>query len=93
MRSPPRQANKARRLVPWGTQVTDETVRALAKLPKLEKLWLHDLPITDASVKILSKMKTLRELHVYATKLSPKGALHLKVALPRCKVIHESLAQ
>ena len=64
---------------------------ALAKLPKLEKLWLHDLPITDASVEILTKMKALRELHVYATKLSPKGIRRLQSALPRCKVIHESL--
>jgi hypothetical protein len=60
------------------------------KLPKLEKLWLHDLPITDASVEVLSKMKTLRELHVYATKLSPEGVRGLQSALPRCQVIHDA---
>ena len=71
--------------------MTDKTVRALVKLSKLEKLWLHDLPITDASVEVLLKMKTLSELHLYATKLSLEGVRRLKVALPRCKIIHESL--
>ena len=71
--------------------MTDKTVLALVKLPTLEKLWLHDLPITDASVEVLSKMKALRELHVYATKLSNEGVRRLQSALPRCKVIHEAV--
>ena len=70
--------------------MTDKTVRALAKLPKLEKLWLHDLPITDASVEVLSRMKGLRELHLYATQITPQGALRLKTALPGCKLVHEA---
>ena len=70
--------------------VTDKTVRALAKLPKLEKLWLHDLPITDASVEVLSGMKGLGELHLYATRVTPQGALRLKAALPGCKLLHET---
>jgi len=73
------------------TRVTDAGVRMLLALKGLKKLWLHDLPITDDSIKALSTMKNLQELHVYATKISSEGAKSLQSALPKCRVIHESL--
>ena len=72
-------------------RVTDAGVRVLLGLKGLRKLWLHDLPITDESIVTLTQMKNLRELHIYATKISAEGARRLQSVLTECKVIHESI--
>jgi len=62
----------------------------ISRLPRLSKLWLHDLNISDDCVGDLSKMNKLRELHLYATQITESGAREIKDALPRCQVIHEA---
>jgi hypothetical protein len=72
------------------TRVTDKTVKMISNLPKLSKLWLHDLIISDECVADLSRMKRLKELHLYATQITEGGAREIKDSLPQCLVIHEA---
>ena len=71
--------------------MTDQTVHKLTQLTKLEKLWLHDLLISDDSLNSLAQMKSLQELHIYATQISPTGFQDLQKSLPHCRIIHEAL--
>ena len=66
--------------------VTDADLLEISKLPRVETLWLDGAPITDTAVEAIGEMKTLRELKVSATKLSPEAVERLRQLLPECKV-------
>lgn len=62
-------------------QVTDETVRAIAKLPLLEDLSLWDTGITQESIDMFLRMKSLREVGVSQPNISRAAEKRLEKAL------------
>lgn len=67
--------------------VGDDGVKELAGLQQLDSLDLSGVEgITDASVKHLSKLKSLRTLKVVDSAITVRGARTLSEALPRCRI-------
>lgn len=67
--------------------ITDEGAAALAKLREIETLWLTRCSIGDASVPVLSGLKSLRELNVSFTGITGEGLARLRRALPLVRFI------
>lgn len=63
-----------------GTKIDDEFVKRLTAFPALRRLSLRATKITDASIPVLLKMKTLVQLDVGDTKLSEKGKATIREA-------------
>jgi hypothetical protein len=57
--------------------LTDEGLKELVGLKKLESLFLYRTPVTDAGLKHLSEMKELRELNLEMTRVNGSGLRHL----------------
>ena len=68
-------------------ELKSDGLKPLLALAKLEWLSLDSTLIDDAAVPLLSQMKSLRDLNLYHTLISPKGFVDLKAALPGCKII------
>jgi Leucine-rich repeat (LRR) protein len=68
------------------TSFNDEGLKSIAALP-LKELRLDSANITDASVDVLSNMKSLRLLNLYHTLVSEEGHARLVKALPQTKII------
>lgn len=66
--------------------ITDDGVRELTKLKKLNFLRLEKTQITDASIPILSGLKQLKTLDVRGTGITDEGAEKLRSALPNCDI-------
>jgi hypothetical protein len=66
--------------------VTDEGVSAISGLTGLEVLWLSDCRITDAGIEPLSQFRSLRELAMGNTGVTPEGRTRLQAALPDCRI-------
>jgi hypothetical protein len=66
--------------------VSDAGLARLRALPRLEKLYLSGLGLTDAALPDLKGLTRLRELDLTGTRVSGKGAAELRQALPRCQV-------
>jgi hypothetical protein len=71
--------------------VTDEGVRTLSGLKRLEVLWLSNCRITDESVAPLSRLKSLRELALGKTGITQSGRQRLRELLPQCRQVAESV--
>ena len=56
-----------------GTAISDEGVKAVARVPKLEKLWLSQTPISDKALAYLSSCPNLMHLSVEATPTTDIG--------------------
>ena len=61
-----------------------------AALGQLQKLWLHDTRLTDASVPHLAKLKQLKSLYLHRTRLTVEGVRRLQKALPKCRIFYRS---
>jgi hypothetical protein len=66
------------------TDLTDEGMKAVLKMPNLESFWLlhhyppeHPCLITDEGMKALAQCTALRELRIVGTKLTDIGVEHL----------------
>lgn len=63
----------------------DLTDRGLEHLPPdLDRLFVRDIPITDAAVKHLARTN-LRHVHFINTKVTPDGIKRLQELMPSCK--------
>ena len=65
----------------------------IAPLPGLIHLKLLDLTgevhVTDRSVPVLARMKSLEYLSIYRTGITPRGAAELRAALPDARIFYE----
>lgn len=70
-----------------GTRITDDALRTLAMLPRLERLELHHHRITDAGLAHLAASKGLRHLAVSgAPGPTPTAIRALTRAIPGLRV-------
>ncbi|MDX1946548.1 MAG: bifunctional serine/threonine-protein kinase/formylglycine-generating enzyme family protein [Pirellulaceae bacterium] len=68
-------------------QITDQTLELIGRRAKrLIVLNLERCPITDAGVRHLLTLKTLRQLNLKHTSVSPALLQQLQAALPDCKI-------
>lgn len=58
-------------------QITDEGLKYLSNLEKLQYLNLDDTNITDVGLKYLKNLKSLKELDLFYTKVTDKGIQEL----------------
>jgi len=71
------------------TNVTDESLAVLQRLPKLEELFLYDCSkITDAAVESLAGMQSLKRLVINGTQITKAGVERLHLALPDAVIEH-----
>ncbi len=68
------------------TQVTDEGLKELAPLTKLNTLYLSGEQVTDAGLKQLAPFKNLTSLDLNITQVTDAGVKELQQALPQCKI-------
>lgn len=66
--------------------MTDEDLKELKGIKKLDWLDLAYVPITDAGVKHLKELKNLKSLMLIGTNISDEGVSELKTALQECKI-------
>ena len=69
------------------TAVGDEGIENLAGLVHLEYLNFYGTKITDKSLEHLKGLKKLRRLYVWKTGVTDAGAVRLKKALPKLKIV------
>jgi len=68
--------------------ITDQGLQqGLQELQHLEVLNMYGTQITDASIPIIAKMKSLRRIYLWQTEVSPAGMQQLETALPNLKII------
>lgn len=70
-----------------GTQVSDDGLRHLNDLSKLDNVDLTNTGVTDTGLEILSKIKTLEYIHVEGTHVTIAGISRVRSALPNCEVV------
>lgn len=66
--------------------ITDEQVKFLQAMIRLERLILNETNVTDACIDDLAKLKNLKYLEATQTQLSPEGVAKLRSVLPECKI-------
>lgn len=82
--------NRLRELSIGDTDVNDASIASLAGMnPHLSVLNLSKTRVTDAGLKHLSVIRTLQELDLTETAVTPDGLRRLKEALPSCKISPE----
>ena len=69
----------------WG--VTDEGLKELKKLERLQRLVLYRTAVTDAGMKELSSLKQLQMLVLSLTRVTDAGMNELQKSLPYCRII------
>ncbi len=74
------------RLYLRGTRITDNGLKHLNGLTKLEKLDLAETGITDAGLVHLSGLSSLKKLYVRETRVTQAGVRNLKQALPNVEI-------
>ena len=62
-----------------------ECLAEIARLPRLELLWLYDLNLKDEHLTMLCGAKNLKSL-IIGPRISQAAINQLKAALPNCKV-------
>ena len=70
-----------------GAAITDDDLKLLEKLPRLEVLWVAATPITDGAVSHIKELRRLRLVSVGGTKMSPSGVARLRSALPEATIV------
>ena len=69
------------------SQITDASLKEVAKLENLIQLDLRFTLITDVGLKEAAKMKNLTQLFLADTKATKAGVGQLQKELPRCYII------
>jgi hypothetical protein len=67
---------------------TDKEVRWLQYFPGLDQITLGSTNVTDAGISALSKLKNLRALFLFNTRVSTRAVAKLQRALPKLKIHH-----
>lgn len=65
-----------------GNNATDDDLKYLSALPKLQTLYLHHDPITDAGVANLRSLRYLTTLDLFDTRVTDEGLKHLSEWMP-----------
>ena len=68
------------------TQITDASLKDVAKLKKLEMLGLDNTQITDAGLKEVAKLQKLEVLYLNNTQITKTGVAELRKAVPNCEI-------
>jgi hypothetical protein len=74
------------RLYLRGTRITDDGLKHLTGLTKLEKLDLVETGITDAGLVHLRGLSSLKKLYLTETRVTKDGVRNLKQALPNVEI-------
>ncbi len=64
-------------LILGGTKITDDGLKNLVGLTRLNALWLADTKITDDGLKHLRMLRNMRWLDLHGTKIQGPGLQHL----------------
>jgi hypothetical protein len=75
-----------RRLDLSWANVGDAGMEHVCRLHKLQELVLQGTDVSDASAGILTDLRNLKRLHLYATAATKVGVSELQAALPDCDV-------
>ena len=78
---------RLRRLVLWGTNITDAGLAHLQHLPRLEELWLDGTRVTDHGLVYLKGLTQLKDLQLDKTGVTNAGLVHLQ-GLTQLKELH-----
>jgi hypothetical protein len=70
----------------FGTDISDDDLAVLEKLPHLEFVQLERVPITDEGLNHLKGLRNLRSLSLTQTGVTWKGITELLTDLPDCKL-------
>ena len=65
-----------------GNNATDDDLKYLSAFPKLQTLYLHHDPITDAGVANLQRLRNLTTLDLFDTRVTDDGLKHLSEWMP-----------
>ena len=65
-----------------GTRISDDDLKLLREFPRLQTLYLHHAPITDAGVMNLKGLSSLTKLDLFDTKVTDAGLEHLAEWMP-----------
>ena len=65
-----------------GNYATDDDLKNLRAFPKLQTLYLHHDPITDAGVANLQGLRNLTALDLFDTRVTDEGLKHLSEWMP-----------
>jgi Leucine Rich repeat len=68
------------------TDVTDDGIQWIVRLPRLKILSLRGTVISDTGLRMVSQQTSLQELDASDTNATKEGLDHLKVALCNCRV-------
>ena len=68
------------------TQVSDETLKHLAKLPRLKSLGIGALELTDSSLHLIAELPQVEHIVLRSPRLTDAGIAHL-ARLPRLKTL------
>jgi Leucine-rich repeat (LRR) protein len=69
------------------SQITDASLKEVAKLANLTQLDLRFTQITDTGLKEVAKMKKLTKLYLANTKVTKQGIAQIQKELPKCYII------
>ena len=69
------------------SKITDVGLKEVAKLKRLEQLFLNYTKITDVGLKEIAKMQQLKALDLGDTQVTKAGVAELQKALPKCSVL------
>jgi Leucine-rich repeat (LRR) protein len=67
-------------------RLTDDDLRGLAGLPRLQTLFVSDNPLTDAAIDEIAKISTLRKILINGTGITRQGVEQLKRLRPELTV-------
>lgn len=67
---------------------TDEGLKMLSTLPKLERVNLNSEHVTDETAKALASIKTLRYIRLSKTQITDEAIAELRRSLPDCQISH-----
>ncbi len=74
------------RLYLSGTRITDDGLKHLTGLTKLEQLYLVETDITDAGLVHLRGLSSLKKLYLTETRVTKDGVKNLKQVLPNVEI-------
>jgi hypothetical protein len=78
-------------LILRGAGFSDSSLDYLTSLDKLDELDIRDTQVTETGIAKLKKMTGLRRLRLPSGIADSHAVKDLKLALPRCRVVHTSL--
>lgn len=72
--------------VDGGTSITDRALEWVAEQPVLEELWLEQTEVSEAGLRSLLSLRTLRFISLVDTSVTVEGIETFRAALPSVEV-------